>query len=99
MPPHAQRAISTSNTTFYNCAQRIFPDAWCGYAASSLCAAIAGSLAIGQPADTCIFDPTAFWAVTAQTLRSQGKNSPYLRREFEGRVTHTLVNGALVFHA
>lgn len=59
----------------------------------------AGSLGIGQPADICIFDPKAFWAVTPQTLRSQGKNSPYLKRELEGRVTHTLVNGKLVFQA
>ncbi|MEO8384725.1 MAG: dihydroorotase [Betaproteobacteria bacterium] len=59
----------------------------------------AGSLAPGQPADICVFDPKAFWAVTSQTLRSQGKNSPYLRRELEGRVTHTLVNGKLVFQS
>ena len=64
-----------------------------------LLALSAGSFAIGKPADICIFDTKAFWAVTAQTLRSQGKNSPYLRRELEGRVTHTLVNGALVFQA
>ena len=59
----------------------------------------AGTLVSGQPADICVFDPRAFWAVTSQTLRSQGKNSPYLRRELEGRVTHTLVNGTLVFQA
>ena len=59
----------------------------------------AGSLGIGQPADICIFDPKAYWAVTSQTLRSQGKNSPYLRREMEGRVTQTLVNGKLAFPA
>ena len=59
----------------------------------------AGSLAIGQPADVCVFDPKAYWAVTAQTLRSQGKNSPYLQRELEGRVSHTVVGGRLVFQA
>ena len=59
----------------------------------------AGLFVAGQPADICIFDPKAYWAVTAQTLRSQGKNSPYLRRELEGRVTHTMVNGRLVFQA
>ena len=58
-----------------------------------------GSLSVGAPADICIFDPKAFWAVTPQTLRSQGKNSPFLRRELEGRVTHTIVNGKLVFQA
>ena len=59
----------------------------------------AGALKVGQAADICIFDPRAFWAVTAQTLRSQGKNSPYLRRELEGRVSHTLIEGRLVFQA
>ena len=59
----------------------------------------AGSLDLGKPADICVFDPKAFWAVTSQTLRSQGKNSPYLRRELECRVTHTLVNGKLVFQS
>jgi dihydroorotase len=66
---------------------------------ASLVGLNAGSLRLGQPADLCIFDPKAFWAVTAQTLRSQGKNSPYLRRELEGRVTQTLVNGTLVFQS
>ncbi len=59
----------------------------------------AGRLTAGAPADVCIFDPAAFWALTPQTLRSQGKNTPWLRRELQGRVTHTLVNGALVFKA
>ena len=59
----------------------------------------AGKLAVGSPADLCIFDPAAFWALTPQTLRSQGKNSPYMRRELQARVTHTLVDGALVFKA
>ena len=59
----------------------------------------AGKLAAGAPADICIFDPAAFWALTSQTLRSQGKNTPYLRRELQGRVTYTLVNGAVIFKA
>ena len=66
---------------------------------ASLLGLAAGSLRVGQPADLCIFDAKAYWAVTVQTLRSQGKNSPYLRRELEGRVTHTVVNGKLVFQA
>ena len=58
-----------------------------------------GKIVAGVPADLCIFDPAAYWAVTAQTLRSQGKNTPWLRRELQGRVTHTIVNGVLVFKA
>ena len=59
----------------------------------------AGKIAIGAPADLCIFDPAAFWALTPQTLRSQGKNSPWMRRELQVRVTHTLIDGVLVFKA
>jgi dihydroorotase len=55
-----------------------------------------GKLAVGAPADICIFNPQAFWVITAQTLVSQGKNTPYLARELQGKVTHTLVNGRIV---
>ena len=59
----------------------------------------AGKLNAGAPADICVFDPAAYWALTPQTLRSQGKNTPWQRRELQGRVTHTIVNGVLVFKA
>jgi dihydroorotase len=59
----------------------------------------AGRLAVGAPADVCIFNPQAFWVLTAQTLVSQGKNTPYLGRELQGKVTHTLVNGRIVHPA
>ena len=55
-----------------------------------------GVLAIGAPADLCIFDPAAFWAVTPQTLRSQGKNTPYLRREMQARVERVRPKSAKV---
>ncbi len=59
----------------------------------------AGSLQVGAPADLCVFDPVAFRAITTETLMSQGKNTPWLRRELQGRVTHTLVDGKIVFSA
>ncbi|MCB1941085.1 MAG: dihydroorotase [Candidatus Accumulibacter sp.] len=59
----------------------------------------AGSLAIGSPADVCVFDPTEPWRVTAESLRSQGKNTPYLGYEMSGRVRMTLVGGGIVFEA
>ncbi|MBL8522283.1 MAG: dihydroorotase [Betaproteobacteria bacterium] len=58
-----------------------------------------GVIAPGSPADLCIFDSAAFWAVTPQTLRSQGKNTPYLRREMQARVSMTLVGGRVVYTA
>ena len=58
-----------------------------------------GVLKAGSPADITIFDPQAFWAVTAKTLRSQGHNSPYLGREMQGKVTHTIVAGRVIYAA
>jgi dihydroorotase len=55
-----------------------------------------GQLTVGSPADVCIFNPKAFWVITARTLVSQGKNTPYLGRELQGRVTQTLVGGETV---
>lgn len=59
----------------------------------------AGSLAIGAPADVCVFDPESYWSVTPQTLTSSGKNTPFLGTELAGKVRYTLVNGQVVFAA
>jgi dihydroorotase len=56
-----------------------------------------GGLSVDAPADLCLYDPVAFWAVTRETLRSQGKNSPYLRREMQARVSMTIVGGRVVY--
>lgn len=58
-----------------------------------------GSLAVGCPADICIFDPDEPWVVTPESLRSQGKNTPFLGYEMAGRVRTTLVGGRVVFEA
>lgn len=57
----------------------------------------AGHLSVGATADICVFDPERLWQVSAQTLKSQGKNTPYSGFELRGRVTHTLVNGNIAF--
>jgi dihydroorotase len=53
----------------------------------------AGRLAVGQPADVCVFAPSAYWTVDAQHLRSAGHNTPFLGYELPGRVRFTLVGG------
>ena len=58
-----------------------------------------GTLEIGQRADICIFDPRETWHVKPESLRSQGKNTPFLDGEMTGRVRATLVGGRLVFEA
>ena len=59
----------------------------------------AGSVAVGSIADVCVFDPTSSWMVTPESLRSQGKNTPFLGAEMTGRVCTTLVGGRVVYQA
>ena len=57
----------------------------------------AGSLAGGARADLFIFDENLQWTVEAEKLTSAGKNTPFDNWEMNGKVTHTIVNGKLVF--
>ena len=57
----------------------------------------AGSLAGGTQADLFIFDENRQWTVEAKKLTSAGKNTPFDNWEMNGKVTHTIVNGKLVF--
>jgi len=57
----------------------------------------AGSLAPGADADVCVFDPEEHVRITAETLHSQGKNTPFIGYELPGRVRYTLVGGQVVF--
>ena len=56
----------------------------------------AGHLSTGALADVCIFDPDQYWTVEASELKSQGKNTPFLGTELQGRVKYTLVDGNIV---
>jgi dihydroorotase len=56
-----------------------------------------GSLAPGAAADLCVFDPDQWWKVEPAALHSQGKNTPFLGLELQGRVHYTLVGGEVVF--
>ena len=56
----------------------------------------AGKLAPGEAADLCIFDPNQRWRVDRQSIVSQGRNTPFLGFEVEGRVRWTLVDGEVV---
>lgn len=57
----------------------------------------AGHLGVGATADICIFDPENHWRIEPAALKSQGKNTPFSGIEVRGRVTHTLVDGTLVY--
>jgi dihydroorotase len=58
-----------------------------------------GRLAVGAPADIALFDPGASVRISAETLKSQGKNTPFLGYELAGRVRYTLVAGNVVYEA
>jgi len=58
----------------------------------------AGTLSPGAAADICILDPSASVVISRETLKSQGKNTPLLGREFKGRVRFTLIEGHLAYH-
>jgi dihydroorotase len=55
-----------------------------------------GSLGIGDIADICIFDANEGWQVSAETLHSNGHNTPLMNAELTGRVKHTLLAGRRV---
>lgn len=57
----------------------------------------AGHLSVGASADICIFDPKAHWTLDESTMVSHGKNSPFINWELQGRVTHTLLAGNVVY--
>ncbi|MFA6904536.1 MAG: dihydroorotase [Gallionellaceae bacterium] len=59
----------------------------------------AGHLSPGVAADICIFDPERYWKVEAAALKSQGKNTPFIGMELQGKVRYTLVNGQIVYQA
>lgn len=56
-----------------------------------------GTLAVGATADICIFHPELIWKLDTGTMQSRGHNTPFMGREFKGRVTHTLLAGNLVY--
>ena len=56
-----------------------------------------GNLSIGSRADVCIFDPELSWTVARKSLLSAGKNTPFASWEMTGKVTHTLVDGKIIY--
>ncbi len=57
----------------------------------------AGTLSVGANADICIFDAEQDWQLNTDNIHSHGKNTPFLGWNFQGKVTHTLVAGNLLF--
>jgi dihydroorotase len=58
-----------------------------------------GRLEAGAPGDVVVIDPERKWIYDPAKGFSKSRNSPWAGQEMHGRVTHTLVNGRLVYHA
>ena len=56
-----------------------------------------GRIAPGAPGDLAIFDPQAAVRIAPGSLKSQGKNTPFLGYELAGRVKYTVVAGNVVY--
>jgi dihydroorotase len=53
----------------------------------------------GTAADLVVFDRSASWAVTPESLASRGKNSPLIGSELRGRVLLTVADGRIAYEA
>jgi dihydroorotase len=56
-----------------------------------------GHLAVGAPADICVFDHQGEFRVSREHLKSQGKNTPFIGHMLSGRVRYTLIDGQLAY--
>ncbi|WP_250655519.1 dihydroorotase [Alkalimarinus coralli] len=56
-----------------------------------------GSLSVGGNADICIFDPAKKWLVEESSIKSAGKNTPWIGAELQGLVQTTIVDGRVVY--
>ncbi len=59
----------------------------------------AGVLAVNRPADICIYDPEMDWQLDPADMLSRGKNTPFAGWNFQGKVSHTILGGRLVYKA
>ena len=56
-----------------------------------------GALAVGAVADLCIIDPERPLTLTADSLSSKSKNTPFLNQKLAGRAVLTLLEGRAIF--
>lgn len=56
-----------------------------------------GTLTVGAPADIIVIDPNLSWTAESSSLQSSGKCTPFTGWELQGKATHTLLGGKLVY--
>ena len=58
----------------------------------------AGTLEVGTAADICLYESDVDWQFDESSMRSRGKNSPFIGWNFRNRVKHTIINGTLIYN-
>lgn len=58
-----------------------------------------GTLKVGTDADITIFDPAARYKIDKNGFYSKSRNTAFHQWDVQGRVTHTIVNGRIVYSA
>ena len=58
-----------------------------------------GQLSVGGQADVCVFDANHSWRIEPESLRSQGKHTPFGGYELPAQVRATVVGGYVAFEA
>ena len=53
-------------------------------------------VAVGEPANLVVFDPSERWTVDRRNVASKSGNTPFHGRDLVGRVRHTVLNGVAV---
>ena len=54
------------------------------------------AVAVGEPANLCVWNTADVWEVSREGLASKSKNTPYHGMNVRGRVRHTVFNGQIV---
>ena len=58
-----------------------------------------GHLSINARADICIFELENAWTLSAETMISRGKNTPFINHRFNTKVSTTIIGGEIVYQA
>jgi len=56
-----------------------------------------GKIALGEIADLIIVDPESHWICKSDNFVSKGKNTAFEGWDFRGSVTHTIIDGEIVY--